>query len=81
MKILIAYDVSNDKRRKKIQKLVYQFSDSYQKSAVEVDIDKNQMKYLAQTLDYFSDDEDLIAFIHYKDVLKLGKNQKVEFVV
>ena len=81
MKMIIAYDIKKDKNRRKIQKLVYQYSDSYQKSAVEVDINKTQMKFLANTLNYFSEDDDLIAFIHYKDVIKLGKNQKVEFLI
>ena len=81
MKMLVAYDIKIDKNRRKVQKLLYQFSDSYQKSALEIDMDKNQMKYLANTLTFFSEDDDLIAFIHYKEVIKLGKNQKVEFVI
>ena len=81
MNMLVAYDVKNDKNRRRIQKLLYQFSDSYQKSALEIDMDKNQMIYLAKTIKHFSEDDDLIAFIHYKDVIKLGKNQKVEFLI
>jgi len=81
MKMLVAYDIKKDKNRRKIQKLLYQFSDSYQKSVLEIDMNKNQMKYLANSLNHFSEDEDLVAFIHYKEVIKLGKNQQVEFLI
>ena len=81
MKMLVAYDIKNNKNRRKIQKLLYQFSDSYQKSALEIEMNKNRMKYLVDSLNYFSEEDDLIGFFNFSDVINLGKSQKVEFLI
>jgi len=81
MKMLVAYDIKNNKNRRKIQKLLYQFSETYQKSALEIEMDKNRMAYLVKTLTNFSEKDDLIGFFNFSDVINLGKSQKVEFLI
>lgn len=81
MKYLVAYDVFDNKRRRKIQKFLYQFSETYQKSALEIDMNKNRLEYIVRTLSHFSEEDDMVAMFCCEEEIKLGKNQKVEFLV
>ena len=82
MDFLVAYDVFDNKRRRKIQKYLYENSISYQKSAIEVvEINKRFLKEVANKVLEFSDEEDLIALFNWNEVIYIGKNEKVELVV
>ncbi len=81
MKYLVAYDVFDNKRRRKIQKFLYQFSETYQKSALEIEMNINKLKYISATLSHFSEEEDLIALFYCENEIKLGKIQEVEFLI
>ena len=47
---LIAYDVSDNKRRRKVQKLVYSYAFGGQKSAVECLINKSEAEEIARKI-------------------------------
>lgn len=83
MDFLVAYDVFDDKRRRKIQKFLYEHSSSYQKSAIEIEDIKTVggVQNLVSRLLSLSEDEDLIAIFYYSDVAYFGKSQKVEFLI
>ena len=82
MHYLVAYDVFDNRRRRKIQKFLYLNSISYQKSAVEIrDIDKTGVKNIAQNLLELSEEEDVVGMFYFTDVIYLGKNEKVELIV
>jgi len=79
---VVAYDIFSNKRRRKIQKFLYENSLSYQKSVVEViRLKKSELKRVVMKLLEFSEKEDLIALFYLEDVIYIGKQERVEFVI
>jgi len=60
---LIAYDIFNPKRLRKIRKIVSSYMLGGQKSALEVPLNKNSLKCLVSDLNYFTEEEDKINII------------------
>ncbi len=81
MKFLIAYDIFDNKRRRKVAEFLYQYSHSYQKSALEVDVSKNELKKIYNYISKFCENEDKLYIFKIEDSLYLGKNKEVEFII
>ena len=83
MDFLVAYDIFDNKRRRKIQKYLYELSKSYQKSVIEIEEIKTVggVQNIVSKLLEFSEEEDIIAIFSYKSVLCIGKSQEVEFLI
>jgi CRISPR-associated endonuclease Cas2 len=81
MKIfLVAYDIFNQKRLKKVKKIVYSFSTDGQKSAREVYLDKRLMQNLISQLLEVLDDNDKVNIIEVKSKpILLTQNKFLEF--
>lgn len=83
MDFLIAYDIFDNRRRRKIQKYLYELSKTFQKSAIEVEDIKTVegVQNIVAKLLELSEDEDLIALFSVKSVLRIGNSQEVEFLI
>lgn len=81
MKFLIAYDIFNDKRRRKVANILFQYSHSYQKSAFEVDVNQTELKKIYMEIIEYFEDEDRLNIFKIDDSIYLGENQEVEFII
>ena len=48
MKVLVVYDIFDDKRRRKVAKFLYSYSHSYQKSVLELEVSKSELKKITE---------------------------------
>ena len=60
---IVAYDILNDKRAVKVRKLVYSYALGGQKSALEVPMNKRDLKELLARLEPLLSDEDRVNII------------------
>jgi CRISPR-associated protein Cas2 len=81
MKYLVAYDVCDDKRRRKIAKFLYQFSKSYQKSALEIEANKTRLKNIYDYINSVLEEEDKFHIFQIMDGIYLGNTKEVEFII
>lgn len=81
MKVIIAYDIKENKIRRKIQKLMIEFSHTYQKSVYEIDTTKIRLNKIIKKIENITKNEDLIGIIKYNEVIYLGNCKKVEFII
>jgi len=76
---LVAYDIFNPKRLRKVKKIVYNFSTDGQKSAREVYLNSSLTKELVSQLLDILDDEDKLNIIQIKSKpILLGKAKTLE---
>ena len=77
---IVAYDIFNKKRLRKVAKLVKNYKLGGQKSSIESPLQKNHLKCLVAELEHISADEDKINIINVSsNPLLLGKASSVEF--
>ena len=60
---IVAYDILNDKRAVKVRKLVYGYALGGQKSALEVPLNKKDLKEFIKLLEPLLSDEDRVNII------------------
>jgi len=60
---IVAYDILNDRRAVKVRKLVYSYALGGQKSALEVPMNKRDLKELLARLEPLLSDEDRVNII------------------
>lgn len=78
---LVIYDISNDRRRSKLAKMLSGYGNRIQKSAFEVHLNKQRFKSMKMQLASFCDDKDGIRVYKLNDqceVLKLGVDHSFE---
>lgn len=77
---LIAYDVSDVKRRVKIQKYIYSYAFGGQKSAVETFLDKKEILKIAKKLSVLMDlEKDRIHMVKVKKFIFLRSAKDINF--
>jgi len=81
MYFLVAYDIFDNKRRRKIAKHLYNYSHTYQKSALELEIDKMELKGIVSFLKEHAKQRDKATIFRIKSMIALGKFEEVEFVI
>jgi CRISPR-associated protein Cas2 len=64
MNVVIAYDIEDDKRRKKISELLEGYGIRVNYSVFEVKIKKNELKFLIEELKEITKRSDNIRFYH-----------------
>ena len=83
MHLLIPYDITDDKRRRKVDKLLSSYGKSVNYSVFEVEISKTKFKVLIQALKAITDKkyDHVRVYVLNKEALKnsfvLHKNSKV----
>ena len=71
---IVAYDILNDKRAVKVRKLVYSYALGGQKSALEVPLNKKDLKEFLALLEPLLSDEDRVNIIEVdEEPLLFGK--------
>jgi len=78
---VIAYDISNDKKRRKVQKMLADNSDDFQKSVYEVELSKKELKELVKLLSEICEEEDRFLIFTPLKSFGFGKDEKVEFII
>ena len=63
---LIAYDISNIKRRDAVRKLLYDFAVKSQKSVLEANLSQKELAYLIKALLAITKKQDKINIIKFK---------------
>jgi len=81
VRFVVAYDINDDRKRRKIQKYIAGFSDDFQKSVYEVELNKSELKELYKFLDKVSGEEDKFLIFPLKKGYSFGKSGEVEFIV
>jgi len=81
MKFLVAYDICDDKRRRKVAKFLYQFSKSYQKSALEIEVNKTKLKSIYEYVSSHLEKDDVFHIFLVVDSIYLGETKKLEFII
>jgi CRISPR-associated protein Cas2 len=81
MKVLVVYDIFDDKRRRKVAKFLYSYSHSYQKSALELEVSKSELKKIYKRLISMIEKEDKLFIFEIKGSICLGECNKVEFII
>jgi len=77
---LIAYDIFNPKRLRKVSKIVHSYRLGGQKSSIESPLQKSNIKCLVSELNYFCEEEDKINIINVSaNPILLGKAASLEF--
>jgi len=77
---LIAYDIFNQKRLKKVKQIVYSYSLGGQKSAIEAPLDKQSLKMLITELSSEIEKEDKINIIKViGEPILLGKAAHISY--
>jgi len=80
MKYLVAYDVADNTRRKKIQKIAYSYSFGGQKSALEAFLEKKELIELARKLTQKMDlEKDRVHIVKIKKFIFLGSAKEINF--
>jgi CRISPR-associated endonuclease Cas2 len=78
MNIVVLYDISDNKSRRKIQKKVSEESYFYQKSVYE--FETKNLKKLTNFLEKISNEKDRVHIFEYKSVVYLGKKPIKDFI-
>jgi CRISPR-associated endonuclease Cas2 len=81
VRFVVAYDVEDDKKRRKIQKFISQWSDEWQKSVYEVDVSRSEIKRIYQFLSEVCEEGDKFLIFPIKEGFSFGKGSRVEFVI
>jgi len=81
MRFVVAYDVVDDKKRRKIQKFISEYSDEWQKSVYEVDVSKSELKKIYEFLNEICDKEDKFLIFPVIESFSFGTGSRVEFVI
>jgi CRISPR-associated protein Cas2 len=81
MRFVVAYDVVDDKKRRKIQKFISEYSDEWQKSVYEVDVSRSEIKKIYKFLADICDGEDKFLIFPVTKSFSFGTNSRVEFVI
>jgi CRISPR-associated protein Cas2 len=81
MRVLIVYDIFDNKRRQKVAKYLYAYSHTYQKSALELDVSEKELKKIYKDLMELIEENDKLYIFKIKKSLYLGTQQKVEFII
>ena len=81
MKFVIAYDISNNNNRRKIQKILGENSFSFQKSVYEVELSKDELKKIIKLLDELCEEDDKYLIFTPLKSFSFGKDEKVEFII
>lgn len=77
---IVAYDISSPKRAAKVRKLVYSYAIGGQKSALEVPIDRKELKNLVKQLEPLISKEDRVNIIQVDDeALLWGKADMIKY--
>jgi CRISPR-associated endonuclease Cas2 len=76
---VIAYDIFNLKRLKKVKKIAYSYALGGQKSALEAPLDKTLMNSLLKELEGILEDEDKVNIIKVSKPIVLGKGVTLEY--
>ena len=81
MKILVLYDMSDSKKRRKVQKRVSENSFFYQKSAYEIDVEICNLKEVKKFLEEICEESDKVHIFRCFDVIYLGKKIEKDLIV
>lgn len=76
MKVVVIYDISNDKKRNKLAKELFRYGFRVQYSVFEVEVTKREFLKLEELAFKFSTDKDKVTLYKYTTVQRIGK---VEF--
>lgn len=81
MKFVVAYDICDNKKRRKVQKFLASNSGDFQKSVYEVELSKKELKLLVNLLNEVCDKEDKFLIFNPLKSFSFGKDEKVEFII
>lgn len=76
---IVAYDIFNKKRLKKVKDIVYLYKLSGQKSALEIPLNRTNMKSLIKNLLDIVEDEDKVNIIKVSESILLGKATQISY--
>ena len=76
---IVAYDIFNKKRLKKVKDIVYLYKLSGQKSALEIPLNRTNMKSLIKNLLNIVEDEDKVNIIKVSESILLGKATQISY--
>lgn len=79
--VIIAYDISSDKRRNKLAKGLLRFGIRTQKSLFECKVTKREIKEIKKVIKRVTDSDDLVTMYQFRSssVKRLGNEDRYTF--
>ena len=78
MYVVIAYDISNDKKRTKLAKELLRFGIRTQKSFFECDVSEKELKTIKKIIKKYSQNDDYVTIYRVKELMRIGDVEYLE---